>query len=125
MPQFVTCLNCMDGRVQKPVIEWLTKTYLAEHIDMITEAGMDGFLVNMNRLPAELRNKIDISLQKHGSGQIFIVSHYDCGGHAVDEITHRKHTLIAVDKIKMLYPECKVYGLWISEAWEVEQIAEK
>jgi carbonic anhydrase len=125
MSKFVTCLNCMDGRVQLPVINWLKQNYSIENVDMITEAGMDGFLVNMNRLPAELQNKIYISLKKHGSGQIFIVGHHDCGGHPVDEITHRKHTMMAVDRIKMLYPECKVYGLWVSEQWEVEQIAKE
>jgi len=125
MPQFVTCLNCIDDRVLQPVIDWLKRNYSAEHIDMITEAGMDGFLANMNDWPSDLKNKINMSLQNHGSGQIFIVSHFDCSSHPVDEITHRKHTLIAVDKIKTLYPECKVHGLWISEKFEVEKIAEK
>jgi len=125
MPQFVTCLNCMDGRVQQPVIDWLKKNYFAEHIDMITEAGMNGFLANTDDWPPDLQRKINISLKLHGSELIFIVGHHDCGGHPVDEITHRKHTLIAVDKVKMLYPDCKVYGLWICDKFEIEKIVEK
>ena len=35
--KFVTAINCMDGRVQVPVIEWLKKEYKADDVDMITE----------------------------------------------------------------------------------------
>jgi len=125
MSKFVTCLNCMDGRVQLPVINWLLKEYSVEYVDMITEAGMDGFIVNHDELPTEFINKISISLQKHGSSKIFIVGHDDCGGHPVDENTHREHILISVDKIKKLKPECTVIGLWLSDKWEVENIVEK
>ena len=37
--QFVTAINCMDGRVQIPVIEYMKTTYDVEYIDMITEPG--------------------------------------------------------------------------------------
>ena len=62
MPDFVTCLNCMDGRTQKVMIEWLMDNYDARHVDMITEAGMDGYIERHEDLPEALRYKIDISL---------------------------------------------------------------
>lgn len=37
--QFVTAINCMDGRVQEPVIKWMKEKYNATYVDMITEAG--------------------------------------------------------------------------------------
>jgi len=40
------CLNCIDGRVQLPVIEWIKQNYGVDHVDMITEPGMDGFLAD-------------------------------------------------------------------------------
>ncbi|MCP4583295.1 MAG: hypothetical protein GY839_16940 [candidate division Zixibacteria bacterium] len=124
MPKFVTCLNCMDGRVQLPVIGWIREKYDAEHVDMITEAGMDGFLVNRKDVPEELRKKINISLEIHGSSVIFIVGHHDCGGHPVDELTHKKHVLESADKIKKVYPGCAVYGLWVSGLWQIEKLGE-
>ena len=42
--QFVTCLNCIDGRVQLPVIKWIMENYGVEYVDMITTPGMDGIL---------------------------------------------------------------------------------
>ena len=39
--RFGTAVNCMDGRVQEPVLAWLKERYELEHVDMITEAGPD------------------------------------------------------------------------------------
>jgi hypothetical protein len=45
---FATCLNCIDGRVQLPAINWITEKYNVKYVDMITEAGIDGFLADEN-----------------------------------------------------------------------------
>jgi len=125
MPKFVTCINCIDGRAQLPVINWIRQNYTAEYVDMITEAGADGYLVKHDPIPDSILNKIKISVQKHGSDRIFIVGHYDCAGHPVDEETHRRDTATAVNMVKKCFPDCTVSGLWLSERWEVEKIAEK
>jgi carbonic anhydrase len=125
MPEFVTCLNCMDGRVQQPMTKWLQENYQAKHVDMITEAGMDGYIADHHSLPDSLKYKIDISIIKHGSNDIFIVGHHDCGGHPVEEDIHHEHILAAVDKLKELYPDCSVTGVWISDSWEAEKLIEK
>ncbi len=122
MPEFVTCLNCMDGRVQKAMIDWLTKEFDAEHVDMITEAGMDGFIVRHDDLPESLLHKIDISVEKHGSNDIFIVGHYDCGGHPGEREMHHEDVKLSIEKIKKLYPDCSVSGVWIPETWKPEKI---
>ncbi|MBI4243854.1 MAG: hypothetical protein HY606_07170 [Planctomycetes bacterium] len=31
--KFVTCLNCMDGRTQLPVIQWIEKNYRADYVE--------------------------------------------------------------------------------------------
>ncbi|MEA1924640.1 MAG: carbonic anhydrase [Candidatus Altiarchaeota archaeon] len=121
--EFATCLNCMDGRVQLPVIHWIKEKYGVEYVDVITEAGMDGFLVE-SKLDDILR-KIDISLKKHGSNIIFVVGHHDCGGNPVDEKTHRKQVHIAVDKLKKMKSSVKVIGLWVSDSWVAEKIIER
>ena len=40
------CLNCIDGRVQVPVIDWIKDKFKVDHVDMITEPGMDGLLAD-------------------------------------------------------------------------------
>ena len=44
--EFVTCLNCIDGRVQLPIINWITTNYDVKYVDMITAPGIDGLMVD-------------------------------------------------------------------------------
>ena len=41
---FATAINCMDGRVQTPVIEYLQHQYGADYGDMVTEPGSNKIL---------------------------------------------------------------------------------
>ena len=43
-----TCLNCMDGRVQLPVLTWIKAEYPVDFVDVIMEAGFEtiGLWVN-------------------------------------------------------------------------------
>jgi len=43
---FCTAVNCMDGRVQLPVINYLKERFSANYVDMITEPGPNGFYLN-------------------------------------------------------------------------------
>ena len=36
---FATAINCMDGRVQLPVIKFLQERFKAEYVDIISEPG--------------------------------------------------------------------------------------
>lgn len=42
--KFGTAINCIDGRVQLPVIKWLKENYYLDFVDMITEPGPDKVL---------------------------------------------------------------------------------
>ena len=83
---------------------------------MITEAGMDGLIANSDELPSGFIDKINISVQKHGSKQIFIVGHYDCGGHPVDEKTQENMSIFQWTRLKKLDPTVLLpaYGYLIS-----------
>lgn len=121
--KFATCLNCIDGRVQLPVIHWIKENYEVDYVDMITEAGMVGVLTEENYSNMEhIMNKIEMSLTKHNSNIIFIAGHYDCAGNPVDDEMHKQHIHSAVKKIKTLTSADRVIGLWISKEWNVEKI---
>ena len=59
--EFVTCLNCIDGRVQLPVINWVMTNYGVKYVDMITTPGMDGILADKNYNIEDILEKIRIS----------------------------------------------------------------
>jgi len=122
---FATCLNCIDGRVQLPVINWITRNYNVEYVDMITKPGMDGFLASEESDISEVIEKIRITIHVHNSQNIFIVGHYDCAGNPVDQITHKKQIKKSVNRIKAVFRDLNVTGLWVSENFSVELIIEK
>jgi len=87
--KFATALNCMDGRVQEPVSKFMKRKYKINFVDMITEPGMDKVLAEGdNKKLEEIKKKIEISVKKHGSKIVAIVSHADCAGNPVREKEH-------------------------------------
>ncbi len=125
---FTTCLNCMDGRVQLPVIQWIKENYSTDYVDMITDAGMDGVLAGENHKDIKsILKKIDISLKRPNLhlNIIFVAGHHDCLGNPVDDETHKRQISIAAEKLKNLRPSAQIIGLWVSDEWKVEKITEK
>ena len=117
-----TCLNCMDGRVQLPVLTWIKDNYPVDFVDVITEAGIDGVLADQKDISEILRSiKISVSLNK--STRFFIVGHYDCRGNPVDEHCHAEDIAKAVQRLKSLWPTQEVVGLWVNDRWQVEQVS--
>lgn len=124
MKKFATCLNCVDGRVQLPVIQWIKKNYAVDYVDMITEAGMDGFIADKNSDIQRISRTVDVSLKRSKTNTIFIAGHCECLGNPVDDETHKRQICMAAQRLKELRPACQVKGLWISNEWLVEQIVE-
>lgn len=102
--QFVTCLNCIDGRVQLPVIQWIMENYGIEYVDMITAPGMDGILSDNNNNIDDIQKKIKLSITGHLTSSIFIISHYNCLANPVTSKIHKKQIIKSVKRIKKLYP---------------------
>ncbi len=122
--KFATAINCIDGRTQIPVIEWLKKEYKVDYVDMITEPGPDKVLSeDRDSFTIQaIRRKVEISLNKHNSKIVAIAGHHDCAGNPVNKETHLKQILSAVGAIKMWNLGVDVVGLWINENWEVHKV---
>jgi carbonic anhydrase len=116
-----TCLNCMDGRVQLPVIHWIKEHYNVDFVDVITEAGMDGVLCKQEDI-SEILRSIKVSVNVNKSNKIFVVGHYDCRGNPVAEDVHRQEIVEAVKRLKGYWSEFEIVGLWVNPQWVVEPI---
>jgi len=114
-----TCLNCMDGRTQLPVIGWIRKKYHVDFVDVITEAGMDRVLASQDNIDEIIRS-VNISINLNKSNRIFVVGHYDCRGNPVGKKTHRQHIKKALKRLKEHLPEIEIVGLWVNSHWQVE-----
>jgi len=116
-----TCLNCMDGRVQLPVLHWIKEHYRVDFVDVITEAGMDNVLSNQEDIREVLRS-ITISVNINKSTRLFVVGNYDCRGNPVEESVHRQEILSSVKRLKEFWPNHEIVGLWVNKDWQVELV---
>lgn len=122
---FATSINCMDGRVQLPVINWMKDTYGVEYIDMITEAGPNKVLLEGSAGQLEeIKKKVLVSTEKHGSGTITIAGHHDCAGNPADRSQKENEIKRAVELIETWDLGAEVVGLYVNENWEVEVVTE-
>lgn len=120
---FVTAVNCMDGRVQRPVFDWLKEQYGVDYVDMVTEAGPNKVLLEGNPDQIQsVRSKIEVSLNAHGSKVIAIAGHHDCAGNPVPKDVKWEQTRESVQRLKSWYGDVEVIGLWVNENWEVEKV---
>jgi carbonic anhydrase len=116
-----TCLNCMDGRVQLPVLSWIKENFRVDFVDVITEAGMDGVLSKQEDI-SEVMRSIKVSVNINKSTRLFVVGHHDCRGNPVDEDTHRSQIVTSVNRLKTQWPNQQVFGLWVTPEWKVELV---
>ncbi|MBM7623389.1 carbonic anhydrase [Sporohalobacter salinus] len=122
--EFLTAINCMDGRVQKPVIQWLQREYDKKYVDMITEPGPNLILAeNQPKSSIEsIKNRVEISVNKHGSNLIAVVGHYDCAGNPANKEEQLEHIKSAVDKVESWNLKADVIGLWVNKKWKIERV---
>ena len=116
------CLNCMDGRVQLPVIKWIKDEYEFDFVDMLTEPGMDGLLSDEKFILAPLLKKMLISIQVNSAKKIFVAGHYDCRGNPVSDAEHKRQIIAGVQRLRIDFPQTEVIGLWVNSMWEVEKL---
>jgi hypothetical protein len=122
--KFVTAINCMDGRVQLPVIDWMKKKYAVDYVDMITEPGPVKIL-SENKPKAlidSLKKRVEISVNKHGSRSVAIIGHFDCAGNPVSEDVQIGQITASVKMIRSWGFSAVVIGLWFDDQWIVHQI---
>lgn len=122
--EFCTAINCMDGRVQIPVITYLKKRFEVDYVDVISEPGPNKILAEGQdeTLLESVHRRLLISVEKHYSRGIAVVGHHDCAGNPVDESSQYKHTVAAVERISQQFDSIPVIGLWVNEKWEVSEL---
>lgn len=118
---FGTAINCMDGRVQLPIINWMKKEFGLDYVDMITEPGPDKILAEGSAEQQNIiKNKVDISVNKHGSKIVVIMGHDNCAGNPVPREQHLGQIKQAVQIIKNWNYPVQIIGVWVNINWQVE-----
>lgn len=121
---FATAINCMDGRVQLPVIEWLKREYQVDYVDTITEPGPNKILAEAKDTTTldSIKRRLDISINKHHSKLIAIVGHHDCAGNPVSGEMQLRHLADAAKTACAWGYKVPIIRLWVDENWKVIRI---
>ena len=124
---FCTAINCIDGRIQLPVIEYLKDKFKVNFVDMVTEAGPIKIIsekVESDKIE-RIKNLIKLSIDKHGSKSIAIIGHHDCSGNKVKKEIQLQQIEKSINILKEDYEdynEVKFIGLWVDELLKVNEV---
>lgn len=122
--RFGTALNCIDGRTQLPVTQWLNTHYHLDYVDLITEPGMDRVLA---RGPVDeitrLREKTLVSLSAHASRIIAVVGHFDCAANPVNKYEHFQDIATSTHIVRAWGFPVNIIGLWVDEKGCIEVVS--
>ena len=121
---FCTVINCMDGRVQLPVIKFLQQRFNVEYVDTITEAGPNLILSKQDDRVAiqSILDRLKISIERHNSIGIAVAGHHDCAGNPAHKDKQIKHLQKAIQFLQKQFVSIEIIGLWVDDKWEVHEI---
>lgn len=122
--RFYTVINCMDGRVQLPVIDYIKNRFEVEFVDSVTEAGPNRILAEGGdaRAVEAILARVQISADKHHSAGIAVAGHHDCAGNPAPKDAQLRHLKAAVRFMQKHHPGLPVIGLWVDETWRVSEV---
>jgi hypothetical protein len=122
--KFGTAINCIDGRTQEPVINFMKKKYDIDGVDMVTFPGADGiFSVRENLDKIEIvRRSVSISIEKHHSRIIAVVGHFDCAGNPGDKEHHYAHIRKALHEVSSWNFDAQIAGYYVNDKLQIEEV---
>ena len=121
--KFATVINCIDGRVQDPVKDWIVESFGVEFVDVITEPGDDKILSSGSKEKIEeIKQKVEVSIQAHNSKVVVIVGHFDCAGNIAVKEEHITEIKKGMEIVRSWNLGVQVVGLWVDENWEAGSV---
>lgn len=121
---FACAINCMDGRVQKPVYHYMKERYGAGYVDMVTEPGPNKILAdNENALIVEnIKKRVGISVQHHGAKALAIVGHFGCAGNPVEKEQQLEHLRLARKTVENFGFPVEIVLLFVEGDWKTVEV---
>ena len=121
---FCTAVNCMDGRVQLPVIRYLQDRFNVEYVDAVTESGPNLVLAQRTHedLVQSILRRINISVEVHSSVAIALAGHHECAGNPATQQEQKQHLVAGVEFLHRKYRDIPIIGIWVDEKCKVHEI---
>lgn len=118
---FATAVTCIDGRVQRPVTDWVKLHVNVDHVDLITEPGPDkAFSTGPRAVVEDMMRKVSFSVRHHFSKVVIVSGHDTCAANPVSREEHFEQIKDAVEQVLAYRLNVRVLGIWINEWGSVE-----
>lgn len=126
-PVYGAVINCIDGRVQGVVIDYLRKRWNVEYVDVITEVAPERVLAERadSQGVARLRSHVLSSLKQQQSPRVAIAAHSGCESNPVPENVQRKHLEAATAWLVTEFRQAEVTGLWVDRDGKIHEQAKR
>lgn len=114
---FACAINCMDGRVQDAVKNYMKENHVVDFVDMVTEPGPNKILAESTNTPIieNIKKRVGISVQHHGAKAVAITAHFGCAGNPVEKEEQIKHLQEARKTVESFGFGAEIILLWIDE----------
>jgi len=123
-PRFAVALNCIDGRPQVPVINWMKRRYDIDYLDLVTSPGVDKVLADGCGAEAErLKANVELSIAVHGIRAVAVVGHHGCAANPVSESEHFRDITASVQTVASWNLPVSVIGLWVDALGHVHVVS--
>ena len=122
---FACAINCMDGRVQDAVKDYIKKIYGVDYVDQVTEPGPNKILADNSDLAVieNIKKRVEVSVEHHGSKVVAIVGHFGCAGNPTEKEIQIGHLKKAEETVKSFGFPVETILLWVDGDWTtVEKI---
>jgi len=110
-----TIVNCMDGKVQLPAIDFSKHIWKVSWVDVVTEAVPEKILSEAKDQDTISRicQNIEASLCGQQTKRLAIVAHSGCDINRVSDDKKKEMLRRAVGYLKNRYTDADVIGIWV------------
>jgi len=117
--KFACAINCMDGRTQDAVKNYIKNNYGADYVDMVTEPGPNKILADNadSAVIENIKKRVEVSVHHHGSKVIAIVGHFGCAGNPAEKEEQIQHLKKAEEVVKGFGFDAEIIKLWVDGDW--------
>ena len=123
--RFAVLLNCIDGRTQQPLLDWVRRELDVTYVDVVTEPGVDAVLARGDDWTVQaLLDKVCVSRLAHGAVALIVAGHHDCAANPGDAAQHASDLTAAVEALREALPELPARGVYVDDSWTVQLLGD-
>ena len=122
--QFSCVINCMDGRVQSAVINYIVNKYGTPYVDVVTAAGPAKILAEhkKHRVIRNVKFRTSVSVTSHEAKHLLIAGHFDCALIDTSDEKQKEYILKAVEYVKRWHLDVEVHGIFVHDDLTIEEL---